>query len=138
MQRSKQQALMFLLGAVLVGGVLGFSADHLLDHDKRGPWSGRLRMYDDLALSEAQRTQMDSLLDDRNCQIDAVMTPVRPTLDSIKKAASEQMLQILTPEQRTRLEMRRVEMQRRDSLEKARRDSIHAANRGSKTSNACK
>ena len=46
MQRSKQQALMFLLGAVLVGGVLGFSADRLFDHDERGPWAGRMRMSD--------------------------------------------------------------------------------------------
>lgn len=139
MQRSKQQALMFLLGAVLVGGVLGFSADRLFEDEKQGrPWAGRIRMYDDLALTEAQRAQMDSLLDDRNCQIDAVMTPVRPSLDSIKKVANEQMMQILTPEQRTRLEARRQEMQRRDSIEKARRDSAHAAARGGKSHNACK
>jgi hypothetical protein len=32
MQRSKQQALMFLLGAVLVGGAVGFSADRYIGH----------------------------------------------------------------------------------------------------------
>ena len=141
MQRSKQQALMFLLGAVLVGGVLGFSADRLFDHKQRGPWAGRIRMYDDLALSETQRTQMDSLLDDRNCQINAVMTPVRAQLDSIKSVANQQMMQILTADQRTRLETRRQEMQRRDSIEKARRDSAAAAaaaSRGGKSPNACK
>lgn len=138
MQRSKQQALMFLLGAVLVGGVLGFSADRLFDHDARGPWAGRMRMYEDLSLTEAQRVQMDSLLDDRNCQINAVMTPVRPQLDSIKSVANQQMMQILTPDQRTMLEARRQEMQRRDSLEKARRDSAAAVARGGKTPNACK
>jgi hypothetical protein len=137
MQRSKQQALMFLLGAVLVGGVLGFSADRLFDHEARGPWAGRMRMYDDLALSEAQRVQMDSLLDERNCQINAVMTPVRPQLDSIKSVANQQMMQILTADQRGKLEGRRQEMQRRDSVEKARRDSLAAA-RGGKSSNACK
>jgi Spy/CpxP family protein refolding chaperone len=126
MQRSKQQALMFLLGAVLVGGVLGFSADRLWDHEKGRHWAGRTRMYDDLALTGQQRAQMDSLLDDRNCQINAVMTPVRPQLDSIKSVANQQMLQLLTTEQRTKLEMRRAEMQRRDSLDKARRDSARA------------
>ena len=30
MQRSKQQAIMFLLGAVLVGGVVGFSAERVI------------------------------------------------------------------------------------------------------------
>lgn len=133
MQRSKQQALMFLLGAVLVGGVLGFSADRVLGHEK-GHWGpSRNRMYDDLALSEAQRSTMDSLLDERNCQIGAVMRPVRPQLDSIKKVAHKQMLQILTPGQQAKLELRRKEMERRDSLEKARRDSI-----AKKTTNACR
>lgn len=132
MQRSKQQALMFLLGAVLVGGVLGFSADRVL-HEQPRNWAPRMRMYDDLELSEAQRARMDSLLDDRNCQIGAVMKPVRPHLDSIKKAAHQQMLQILTPEQQAKLELRRNEMERKDGLEKARRDSIAA-----KTMNACK
>lgn len=126
MQRSKQQALMFLLGAVLVGGVLGFSADRLWDHEKGRHWAGRTRMYDDLALSGQQRSQVDSLLDDRNCQLDAVMTPVRTQLDSIRKVANQQMLQILTAEQRSKLEMRRQEMARRDSLDKARRDSARA------------
>jgi Spy/CpxP family protein refolding chaperone len=133
MQRSKQQALMFLLGAVLVGSVLGFSADRVLGHEKAKHWAGRNRMYDDLALSEAQRSTMDSLLDERNCQIGAVMRPVRSQLDSIKKVAHQQMLQILTPGQQAKLELRRKEMERRDSLEKARRDSI-----ANKTTNACR
>jgi Spy/CpxP family protein refolding chaperone len=127
MTRSKQQALMFLLGAVLVGGALGFSADRLLGHDQARHWAGRTRMYDDLALTQEQRERMDSLLDDRNCQINAVMKPVRTQLDSIKEDAHRQMLQILTPEQQSRLEARRREMQVRDSVEKARRDSIKAA-----------
>ncbi len=126
MQRSKQQALMFLLGAVLVGGVLGFSADRMFQ-DRGKHWAPRTRMYDDLGLSEAQRSAMDSLLDARNCQIGAVMKPVSPQLDSIKKAAHQQVLQILTPPQRETFELRRAEMQRRDSLEKARRDSARAA-----------
>ena len=126
MQRSKQQALMFLLGAVLVGGVLGFSADRVFA-DKPEHWAPRVRMYEDLGLSEAQRAAMDSLLDARNCQIGAVMKPVTPQLDSIKKAAHQQVLQILTPEQRQKFELRRAEMQRRDSLEKVRRDSQRTA-----------
>jgi hypothetical protein len=138
MQRSKQQALMFLLGAVLVGGVLGFSANHLFEADTRSPWTGRMRMYDDLALSEAQRVQMDSLLDERNCQINVVMTPVRPQLDSIKAVAHQQVLQILTPVQRSKLDARKQEMQRRDSAEKVRRDSAAAVARGGKAPNVCR
>lgn len=133
MTRSKQQALMFLLGAVLVGGALGFSADRVLGHDNATHWAGRTRMYDDLALLPEQRARMDSLLDDRNCQIGAVMKPVRPQLDSIKDVAHQQMLQILTPEQQTRLEARRREMQVRDSMEKVRRDSIRATSNAKPT-----
>jgi hypothetical protein len=126
MQRSKQQALMFLLGAVLVGGVLGFSADRMF-LDKPRHWSSRMRMYDDLGLSETQRTTLDSVLDERNCQIGAVMKPVRPQLDSIKKAAHQQVLAVLTPDQRQTLELRVQEM--------ARRDSARAA---TKTTNTCR
>jgi hypothetical protein len=128
MQRSKQQALMFLLGAVLVGGVLGFSADRVFQ-GKQNHWGPRTRMYNDLQLSEAQRMRMDSLLDDRNCQINAIMKPVSAQLDSVKKAAHQQLLSILTEEQRAIMDMRRQEMARRDSVSKARRDSIRAANK---------
>lgn len=122
MQRSKQQALMFLLGAVLVGGMLGFSVDRVLRFDKgKHGWAPRTRMYDDLGLSDAQRSRMDSLLDDRNCQIGAVMKPVKPQLDSIKKAAHQQVLQVLTPEQRQKLELRVQEMAKRDSARAATR-----------------
>ena len=126
MQRSKQQALMFLLGAVLVGGVLGFSADRVFT-DEPKHWVRRMRMYDDLGLSAAQRTSMDSVLDERNCQIGAVMKPVRPQLDSIKAAAHQQVLQILTPEQRKKLE-RRIQ-------EAARQETARAATR---TTQVCK
>jgi len=133
MQRSRQQALFFLLGAVLVGGVFGFTAKEIFDPESK-PWPGRTRMYNDLQLSERQREQMDSLLDDRNCQMGAVMKPVRPQLDAIKNDAHKQMLQLLTPDQQTKLEMRRHEMQLRDSADKVRRDSVRAAN---KTAIAC-
>ena len=134
MQRSKQTALMFLLGAVLVGGVLGFSADRVIT-SKGKHWSSRMRMYQDLGLSEAQQATLDSVLDERNCQLGAVMKPVAPQLDSIRKAAHQQLVQILTPAQRARLEERMAEQQRRDSLAKVRRDSIRAQN---KTTTTCK
>ena len=121
MQRPKQQAMMFLLGAVLVGGVLGFSADRMF-RDPSTHWARRQAFYDDLGLSPAQRSTMDSLLDDRNCQISAVMKPVKPQLDSIRQAAHQQVLQILTPEQRDKLEQRKKEMEQRES----------------KTTNACR
>ncbi len=125
MQRSKQQALMFLLGAVLVGGVLGFSADRVF-HGEPKTLAPRVRFYEKLGLSQTQRSRMDSLLDDQSCQIGAIMKPVRPHLDSVKSSGHQQMLQILTPEQQGRLELIRKDQAQRDSLRKARRDSIAA------------
>jgi hypothetical protein len=119
---------------VLVGGVLGFSADRVIT-SKGKHWSSRMRMYHDLGLSEAQQATLDSVLDERNCQLGAVMKPVAPQLDSIRKAAHQQLVQILTPAQRARLEERVAEQQRRDSLAKVRRDSIRAQN---KTTTTCK
>lgn len=126
MTRSKQQAMMFLLGAVLVGGALGFSADRMFGGNRQKSWAPRQRMYEDLEFTESQRVAADSLLDDQNCQISAVMKPVRPVLDSIRSAARKQLDAILTPTQLAKLELRRAEMARRDSTDKARRDSIAA------------
>lgn len=108
MQRSKQQALMFLLGAVLVGGVLGFSAERVLDREHR-PRNTRSAMYDDLQLSAEQRQRIDSLLDATNCERKAVLKTVQPQLDSLRREARTAMDALLTPEQRDRLETRRQE-----------------------------
>ncbi len=100
MQRSKQQALMFLLGAVLVGGALGFSAERMIGHsDVHHAWASRERMYDDLGLELTQRTALDSILDQRNHQIDSIMAPVKPRLDSIRANARLQFRRIMTPDQ---------------------------------------
>jgi len=117
MQRSKQQALMFLLGAVLVGGALGFSADRVFGRDPETHWARRQAFYDDLGLSAGQRSTMDSLLDSRNCQISALMKPMRPQLDSIRSSAHQQVLQVLTPAQREILERRRKEIDERERRE---------------------
>lgn len=134
MQRSKQQALMFLLGAVLVGGVLGFSADRVFSEQRRD-WGSRMHMYQDLGLSEAQRCVMDSLLDARSSQIRALMNPLQPQLDSIRRSAHQQILQVLASEQRVKLEQRAAEEHRRDSVRKVRRDSIRALGKATSTCN---
>lgn len=110
MQRPKQQAIMFLLGAVLVGGALGFTAERVLGREPgQENWTSRQGMYDDLELSSAQRATMDSLLDTRTCQIRAVLKPVRPQIDSIKRAGRQQIQRVLTSEQWTRFSARATE-----------------------------
>jgi Spy/CpxP family protein refolding chaperone len=116
MQRSKQQALAFLLGAVLVGGVLGFSAERVLgkEHSQRS-WAQRTALYDDLELSRAQREAMDSVMDDRNRRVDSLLRPIKPQIDSIRANARTQFYTIFTPEQRAKFETR----VREDSLRRA-------------------
>lgn len=125
MQRTKQQALMFLLGALLVGGVVGFSAERVLRHDPQHDesWYRREGMYDDLQLTGEQRAAMDSVLDERNCQMHALMGRIKPQADSIRAAGREQMLRIMTPEQRARFDERRAEIEARRKKERAARDT---------------
>lgn len=118
MQRSKQQALMFLLGAALVGGALGFSADRYLVHEKVvSEFGPRPKFYDDLGLSEHQRTALDSLAFSQECLVRSAMAPVQPKLDSIRADFRAQFRQVFTPEQLVKLDARRKEREARRQAE---------------------
>jgi Spy/CpxP family protein refolding chaperone len=127
MDRPKQQAIAFLLGAVLVGGVVGFSADRMIRRDEMSIADKRKAMYDDLDMSPAQRVAMDSLFDARNCQYDSIFRPIQPALDSLRMATRDRMNQILTAEQRAKLDQRRKDD---DSHRAEERSRIQAACRG--------
>ena len=118
MQRSKSLALMFILGAVLVGGVLGFTADRVFARDeacqrsdKRG---SRDRFAAELGLSDEQRAMVDTLLDAKHAQMAEVMAPIRPRLDSISATTRSQIARILTDDQRPRFERMHEEMKTRN------------------------
>jgi hypothetical protein len=120
MERPKQQALAFLLGALLVGGVLGFSADRVLRQDELTPAQRRAQFYEDIGITPQQRPVLDSLLDARNCRMDSVVKTFQPALDSIKAASRMQMDRLLTPEQHARLEARRKDDAARHAAERKR------------------
>ncbi|MDQ2666250.1 MAG: hypothetical protein M3Z05_09590 [Gemmatimonadota bacterium] len=124
MERPKQQALAFLLGAVLVGGVLGFSADRVFRQQDNTLEARRQRFYDDLGLAPVQRTALDSVFDASNCQLDQLYSPLQPSYDSIKAARRSQMNAILTPDQRTRLEAKRKDDDVRRDAERQRIKSV--------------
>ena len=124
MERPKQQALAFLLGAVLVGGVVGFSADRVFRRDETSIAARRKALYDDLGLQLAQRAAMDSLFDARNCKYDAIFRPIQPALDTLKLETRGRINAILTTEQRARLDVRRRED---DARKDAERQRIQAA-----------
>ena len=107
MQRSKNLAMMFLLGAVLVGGALGYTADRVWMRDAacNDPRASRALLYDRLELNVAQRAAWDSILDDRHRQFDSLFKPIKPQMDSIRSRSRAQMRALLTtPEQRSRFE----------------------------------
>jgi Spy/CpxP family protein refolding chaperone len=120
MERPKQQALAFLLGAVLVGGVVGFSADRVFRRDETTISAKRQALYDDLELKPAQRAAMDSLFDARNCKYDAIFRPIQPALDTLRMETRARMDAIVTPEQRVRLDARRREDDARKDAERQR------------------
>ncbi|MBI3790331.1 MAG: periplasmic heavy metal sensor [Gemmatimonadetes bacterium] len=114
--RSRQTASMFLLGALLTGGVLGFSANRVFAGGHGKPWTdpqktARAQLADRLDLTPAQRERVDSILDDRHRQMTEVLKPVRPRMDSIRLNARAQIRRILTPAQEVEFEAVLKEMQ---------------------------
>jgi Spy/CpxP family protein refolding chaperone len=103
MHQSKNLAIAFLFGAVLVGGALGFSADRVLTRDRHRGRSIDL-LDSRLDLSDQQRSQINSILDERQRQFMVVYEPVRPKMDSIRLHARDQMRQVLNAEQRVKFE----------------------------------
>ena len=120
MEHPKQQALAFLLGALLVGGVLGFSADRVFRQEELTPAQRRAQFYEDIGITAQQRPVLDSLLDARNCLMDSVVKTFQPRLDSIKTASRAEMDRLLTPDQHARLEARRKDDAMRHAAERKR------------------
>lgn len=127
-RRSKHLAMMFLLGALLVGGALGFTVDRLMVSDRICPPLGaqhamRDRLADDLSLSVAQRVWFDSILDRRNEVFDSIARPVKPQMDSVRRAARAEIRQRLEPAQQARWDEHLRDLAARDSADKKRRTS---------------
>jgi Spy/CpxP family protein refolding chaperone len=118
MERSKGYALMFLLGAFLTGGALGFTADRVIggkhNREMRGPRAYRQKMAEELKLTPAQQASVDSLIEQKHRQIVTLYKPVRPQLDSIAVVARvvsdsthAQIKRLLNPDQQAKLDRMR-------------------------------
>lgn len=148
MQRSKSLAMMFLLGTLVVGGALGFSADRLITKpgvcpapaDRKG-W--RDRFANELELTPAQRVTLDSILDKRHRdwaavqatvrpridslqasirpQVDSLQASIRPQLDSLRKRARVDMAKMLNPDQLRRFQQIVHEADARQAREETKR-----------------
>lgn len=121
MQRSKQQALMFLLGAVLVGGAVGFSADRYIGHEKFATQYGpRSRFYDELGLTHEQRTTLDSIAFKQDCAVRQVLAPHDSALRAIRTRFQAQRDSVLTKDQLRQMDARRKDIQARREAEQAK------------------
>jgi hypothetical protein len=114
-QRTKAQAVFFLLGAVLVGGALGFTANRaiasrgVIHYDQQ---TSRAQLAERLQLSIEQRAMLDSVLDTRNVRMKALLAPVRPQLDSIRNATRSAIRSRLSAAQQARWDQVLLEMSR--------------------------
>ena len=119
MDKTKGYALMFLLGAFLAGGALGFSADRVIhtghSRDMRSPRAYRQRMAEDLKLTPQQQASVDSLLEQKHRQIVALYKPMKSQLDSIAVLAHvvsdsthAQIKRLLNPDQQAKLDKMRA------------------------------
>lgn len=116
-ERTKAQAIFFLLGAVLVGGALGFSAHRAMQQGEqpKSQRSSRTQLADRLDLDNAQRRMLDSVLDERNAKMQALLLPVRPLLDSLRLSARAVIRARLSGAQQQRWDEVLLELSR-DSL----------------------
>jgi hypothetical protein len=123
MDRSKGYAVMFLLGAFVAGGALGFTADRVIDvkhgREARGPRAYRQRMAEELKLTPAQQASVDSLIEQKHRQIVTLYKPVKPQLDSIALQARTvsdsthaQIKRLLNPDQQVKFDAMRAAAQR--------------------------
>jgi hypothetical protein len=112
MRNAKQQALMFLLGAFVTGGALGAAVDRTVSRGSAArPVSAaaeRKAMRDDLAkqlsLSPAQRTMLDSILDERNRKQRDLARPLDAQMEAIRDSARRAIYERLSSDQRERFQ----------------------------------
>lgn len=115
MAGSKRIAVAFLVGSFAVGSLVGYASAHVLEvraahADERASYRDRLAK--ELGMSSEQRVQLDSILDKRHRDMTAAWEPVRPTLDSIRERARDEIRDMLSTDQRAAFEQYLAERQR--------------------------
>ena len=126
MQQSKSLALMFLLGAFLTGGALGFVADRAVFKRTYAREYDRRSMQDEFArelkLSAVQRPVIDSIFDWRNARYQEVRLRIKSPLDSVRDSSRVLINQQLDSSQQHRFKALINSMVARDSVRRARGD----------------
>jgi hypothetical protein len=119
MTDSRSGAALLLVGALVVGGLLGGGATLLADrhaHKAHGPRPGYVeRLAADLGLSDAQRDSIQLVLDRHQPAMDSLWQLIRPQFQSERQLIRNEISLLLTPEQKAKY----AQLQRQDSLRRA-------------------
>jgi len=102
--RSSTIAVLFYVGAMLVGAAVGIFVDRQLvqgrlERMSQDPRTVRQTFFTDLKFTSQQRTAWDSVWSARMRADSALMAPIMPQRDSLRKATNERLRALLTPEQ---------------------------------------
>lgn len=116
---TRSLALAFVLGALLVGGVLGFTADRVLGRDDACSRyftrsELRKRFADRLELTPVQRAKVDSILDVKRAAMDSIQAPVKAAMGAVSDSATHRIDSLLDATQRAKFAEMRAERDRRD------------------------
>ena len=126
---SKHTALAFLLGALVTGGALGFTAARVFDRESRGTGSYetvREQLARTLELSPEQKAKFDEILERRDHKIDVLMAPldaqmdsVRPRVKALRDSARLELRAVLSAPQQREFDEYVAEMKARASRDSA-------------------
>jgi len=104
MQRSKLIAVLFYLGAVVIGAAVGIGADRMLvrdwmDRRAQDPGKARQTFAQRLNLTPAQQAAADSIFGAARKADSVLREPIRLKADSVFKSARDELRLRLTAEQ---------------------------------------
>lgn len=106
MVNNKRKAQLIIIGAFVLGIVVGASGHFLFQHTTQSQTSNST--LDDLTravkLSPEQRIQADQILTDSQSQYQEVRIRVRPQFNEVRDATRKRIASILTPEQQVLFE----------------------------------
>lgn len=129
LRSTKSLAMAFVLGALLVGGVLGFTAERVFGHDETCAnyftrVEMRKRFAEKLRLSAEQRSKIEAILDRKRAAMDSVLAPVKSQLRAVSDSTTKRIEAVLDDSQRARFAQMRADHDRRqrEDRESVRRE----------------
>lgn len=119
---NKRKAQLIIIGAFVLGIVVGASGQYLFEHRTQSQASNST--LDDLTravrLTPEQRVQADQILTDSQAQYQEVRIRVRPQFNVVRDATRKRIASILSPEQQVLFEQYTRELDaKKEAKEKA-------------------